>query len=38
MCLRVAQTGRNLMGFECTGGDMLLKQDDITIFIGVLVD
>ena len=32
MCLRVARTGRNLMGFECTGGDMLLKQDDVNFY------
>ena len=32
MCLLVAQTGRNLMGFRCTGGDMLLQQDGVNFY------
>ena len=31
MVSQVARTGRNLF-FECTGGDMLLKQDDVNFY------
>ena len=38
MCLHVLHRPVDiLMGFGCTGGDMLLKQDDVN-FIGVIVD